>query len=326
MDNKYFILFSTCKVVKGYSRSIIYDLERHNFTFIQNNHYEILSKGPLLINHENNELIDFLIAQDLGFITEFPLNFPTIDLDYKPIEHLSNAVIEINNSLEWFKLFLKNSTTSSIRFVEIRFFNSDRALFYELMNLISSSNIEGVTLCVPEYKIIAEAIEEINEQLIELKKRWPELKTISIYNSPILQNYILEGNLYVILNKVSLANENCGKISVTNFNISVQSFVESISCNSCLNKKVSLTSSGKIKNCLSFKNDYGRIDQIDLEKIVHSEHFLKYNIPKDSIAVCKDCEFRYMCHDCRAYLPENEIHNKPKFCNYNPYSTLWEDQ
>jgi hypothetical protein len=42
--------------------------------------------------------------------------------------------------------------------------------------------------------------------------------------------------------------------------------------------------------------------------------------------VCKDCEFRYICTDCRAYLedPYNE-YSKPLKCGYDPYTGEWSE-
>jgi hypothetical protein len=50
------------------------------------------------------------------------------------------------------------------------------------------------------------------------------------------------------------------------------------------------------------------------------------NIIKDQVEVCKDCEFRYVCTDCRAFLEKPEdIYSKPLKCGYNPFTTIWED-
>ena len=40
----------------------------------------------------------------------------------------------------------------------------------------------------------------------------------------------------------------------------------------------------------------------------------------------KDCEFRYICTDCRVFIQEDaNILSKPLKCNYNPYTALWEN-
>jgi len=38
----------------------------------------------------------------------------------------------------------------------------------------------------------------------------------------------------------------------------------------------------------------------------------------------KDCEFRYICHDCRAHTQNEEKYSKPLKCKYNPYEAIWE--
>ena len=93
--------------------------------------------------------------------------------------------------------------------------------------------------------------------------------------------------------------------------------------NTCLNKKLSITKEGLIKNCPSLSKSYGNVNNTSLEKVVNKKSF-KYlwEINKDQINVCKDCEFRYICSDCRAFL--NHDNDKPKKCNYNPYTMAYE--
>ena len=51
-----------------------------------------------------------------------------------------------------------------------------------------------------------------------------------------------------------------------------------------------------------------------------------WSITKDIISICKDCEFRYNCSDCRAFISDkNNIQSKPLKCGYNPYTNTWED-
>ena len=47
-------------------------------------------------------------------------------------------------------------------------------------------------------------------------------------------------------------------------------------------------------------------------------------IKKDNIEVCKDCEFRHICTDCRAFTDSNSRPNaRPSKCQYNPYISKW---
>lgn len=48
------------------------------------------------------------------------------------------------------------------------------------------------------------------------------------------------------------------------------------------------------------------------------------NMSKNDIDVCKDCEYRYLCLDCRPDSLNGELYEKPWYCSYNPYSGKWE--
>jgi SPASM domain peptide maturase of grasp-with-spasm system len=72
---------------------------------------------------------------------------------------------------------------------------------------------------------------------------------------------------------------------------------------------------------------FGNIKDTTLEKALNKENFKKHwNITKDQILVCKDCEFRHLCTDCRAYIedPDN-INSKPLKCGYDPYTNEWSE-
>ena len=72
---------------------------------------------------------------------------------------------------------------------------------------------------------------------------------------------------------------------------------------------------------------FGNIKNTTLEEAVNHPNFKKYwDITKDQIEVCKDCEFRHICTDCRAYVetPEDQ-YSKPLKCGYNPYTNEWEE-
>jgi hypothetical protein len=51
-----------------------------------------------------------------------------------------------------------------------------------------------------------------------------------------------------------------------------------------------------------------------------------WHIKKDMIKKCRDCEFRYACTDCRAYLEDpQDILSKPLKCGYDPYTGTWDN-
>ena len=120
----------------------------------------------------------------------------------------------------------------------------------------------------------------------------------------------------------------CGFINQNYFSINIECFTEAQCHNTCLNRKICIDANGDIKNCPAMTKNYGNIKDTTLEEAINKPGFKDlWFINKDKIDVCKDCEFRYMCTDCRAFIkdPEN-IYSQPAKCTYNPYICLWEGQ
>lgn len=65
--------------------------------------------------------------------------------------------------------------------------------------------------------------------------------------------------------------------------------------------------------------------QTALLKLYILRNFANVEYKKDNIKVCKDCELRYNCIDCRA---GHQVDNgsKPVGCNYDPYKLIWNDE
>lgn len=75
------------------------------------------------------------------------------------------------------------------------------------------------------------------------------------------------------------------------------------------------------------RENYGHVADTSLQAVLDNKTFNRYShIRKDDIAVCKDCEFRHVCTDCRAYIENpQDIYSKPLKCGYNPYTNNWEE-
>lgn len=119
----------------------------------------------------------------------------------------------------------------------------------------------------------------------------------------------------------------CGIISKEYFLLTREFYIEGQHRNTCLNEKISIDVNGEVKNCPSMIDSYGNIMNDNLMKILNNESFRKHwNITKDQIHVCKDCEFIYVCTDFRAYVEEpSDIYSKPLKCGYNPYEGRWDE-
>jgi len=76
------------------------------------------------------------------------------------------------------------------------------------------------------------------------------------------------------------------------------------------------------------ERSFGNIKDTTLKKAIEKPGFKDlWYIHKDQIDVCKDCEFRHMCTDCRCFIkdPDN-IYSQPAKCTYNPYVCKWEGE
>jgi SPASM domain peptide maturase of grasp-with-spasm system len=133
------------------------------------------------------------------------------------------------------------------------------------------------------------------------------------------------GHIIYVKNKID-SHQYCGIISPKYFTINLKTFSESQQHNTCLNRKISIDVKGNIKNCPSMTKSFGHIKDTTLEAALEKNGFKAYwKINKDKIKVCKDCEFRHVCTDCRAYIEDpKDRYSKPLKCGYNPYTNAWE--
>lgn len=108
--------------------------------------------------------------------------------------------------------------------------------------------------------------------------------------------------------------------------------IEALNHNSCFHKKTGIDIDGHIKNRPAMSRSFGNIRDTTLEEALRHKDFKRYrNLTKDGIEVCKDCEFRYICTDCRAYteqthFDQNQLDvSKPLKCDYDPYTAEWQE-
>jgi len=101
---------------------------------------------------------------------------------------------------------------------------------------------------------------------------------------------------------------------------------------SCLLGKLTLTEFGDVLPCIFSRTHVlgNFLDSGDLRSIVEDKKLQDvWSTTKDSIMVCQDCEYRYVCFDCRP-LSEGAASGRADFlnapyprCSYNPYTGVW---
>ncbi len=104
------------------------------------------------------------------------------------------------------------------------------------------------------------------------------------------------------------------------------SFIENHFYNSCWNGKIAITSKGEILPCIFARDEIiGNIRE-DTEAKLKEKIVMTWRTTKDDVDTCKDCEFRYCCHDCRplAKAINGKTMSKYPRCCYDPYKGIWE--
>jgi SPASM domain peptide maturase of grasp-with-spasm system len=333
------LLFDTVKIVEGAKNGLLIDTQKFKY-FIINKPYlnalrilkthsigELYCQCPVNEQIVIKEFINDVCNKELGFLTSSPDKFSGCDsligqseFFYGPVD---NAIIEIFGTLG---AVLRDRIFELVdigcRAVELRFIGYvDYCELENVFQLFARSTVSAINLCLPFQTWMKDF--NILNQFCRMNLR---IHLMVIHNSPFNKSF--ETNTHVIHYIQDKINElSCGSITKDSFSCNTFFFFESTISNSCLHKKLSIDRHGNIKNCPSMPESYGNIKDTTLAEAIEKPGFKKYwDMNKDKIHVCKDCEFRYICTDCRAYVEDPEdILSKPLKCGYNPYTGEWSE-
>ena len=340
-NKKYIKLYSNCIPVKGKSRSIICDVQRKRFEFIPNELYDFLQEynGIAIDQIRNdydedsqviiNEYINFLQEKNyLLLCDEEEVEwFSELDIVWKSPSLIENAIIDVNeNSQHDYKNIINQLEGLGCTAIVYRFFSPVGSKELEHLFYLSARS------CIEDIQVILPYSLSLNfSDFEELLSTYPRITSFLFHSFPEEKEEQLE-SLYESLNKrisftfqVIDSSAHCGFVSPAYFRLNLKSYTESKSFNNCLNKKISLDVDGNIKNCPALSDSYGSIKTVSFEEALQVEGFKeKWTITKDQIEVCKTCEFRYICSDCRAFTQDNNNpFSKPLKCSYNPETMSW---
>lgn len=343
----YFKLFANCLITKGFLRSLICDLQRQTYVIIPNDFVEIIDKLNNSTSIEDvykyygtdnektiSEYIDYLNANEFGFfcdtIDEFN-NFPALKTDFIEAKKITNAVIEYSSIVEN-KLHVIAKQLNDLQCKNLIFFIFEKIDIQKLKSIIDYF----IDTRLSSMEIICEYHEDVNDLFFkELNSTISSLTKVIFYNAPFEKFSAWDKEILfdrVITKKNINSFKHCGIVHTKYFNTNFPKVLEAINHNSCLHKKISIDVTGNIKNCPAMPESFGNITEVSLQNALENKDFKKYwNITKDDIQTCKECEFRYVCTDCRAFTERTHISSnhidtsKPLKCGYNPYTAEWEE-
>lgn len=329
-------LFANCILVKGASRNTIVDLQRRSLYFVSNDICKLLGNDKdTHIDYANclDEQHRKKLDDDLTLLLEEEIiyegdndRFPNLDMSHHLDSTIDNAIIDFNEiDYTILSSILKQLEELNCRFIQIRLYKtiaiSQFRKTIEILNLHSFNAIEVILQyeCTMEQSIVNDLINNANNIFLCVISDSP-------FHSFTKGSGKIEGFNNIFFTKQKIKDQSsCGIISANNFVINIPTFTESQKHNTCLNGKISIDINGEIKNCPSMTKSYGNVKNIKLKEALAKRNFKDvWNIHKDQIKVCQDCEFRHICTDCRAYIEDvNDIYSKPAKCSYDPYTATW---
>lgn len=331
-----FELFANVIPVKGFMRSILMDLQRGTFHFIPNEIEALLQNEcrqamfseliyTLPESEAIQEYINFFIDQQLGHYIEAEASpyFTALPLQWDFPAAITNAIIEVSEyTLPYLKDILVQLNELGTEYFECRITGTvpDPDFISEVARIISKSGELKAHLLfnAPDVPL------SFYHALVDTA---PQISEIKLFNTAPLEDRPLRYGGRITRNSLILDNSFCGFIDPAFFRVDMHFFTESQQHNTCLNRKLCIDREGQYKNCLSLPQSFGNISSgTSIQEVLRNESFLaKFYVHKDLIKVCRDCEFRHMCSDCRAYTEDiDDALSKPLKCGYDPYTNVWQ--
>lgn len=310
------IIAGNCIFVRGYKMNLIFDIQNQAWYHIKESEEEIISETL------EKSIKEYLEAH--GIILNIPdllLNyFPKINTLYQSPQICEGLIIDIDKSSKFYiPKVLQNLDYLNIFSLQLRFY--DKPEFDYLKEIIESLDnfmIESLEIVIPYSEDYIENFEK-NDFLIKSSK-----VSQIIFHSMNPNTEFKKSSIKKINYSIDLIKDDsyCGQISALNFSSNSKHLLKSLNFNSCLYKKIGIDVKGNIKNCPSLSQIIGNVN--DNNFVININSFKTDKIKKDDIEVCKDCEFRHICMDCRAFTDSEKRPNaRPSKCQYNPYISKW---
>ncbi|MFI5150825.1 MAG: grasp-with-spasm system SPASM domain peptide maturase [Bacteroidia bacterium] len=332
-----FLLHSCCIPVKGYCRSIMYDLNRGSFSYIPNDMFNLLntwngySKEDVLDAYEPEdravllEYFDYLEKEEFIFYIDSKeeMNlFPKMDLSFDYPALISNAILQFENEISYdLGLVIQQLNELGCRDAQLVFYGSTKLEFIlDCLKEFQTSSFKTLELVLPHSDCTS--FEGLSE-LSEIHKR---IRRFFVFESDRSESFMTNKNLAeVIYSEEQVEYVMYHVIDTTElFRVTPDLFFEAQQYNPYLNKKMCIDKNGNIRNAPNSERIFGHVSKISLPLIIRDLEFRNlWTIGKDEIKLCRDCEYRYMCTDCRIPVNVEGEWTYDQECGYDVINGFW---
>ncbi|MCX2575957.1 grasp-with-spasm system SPASM domain peptide maturase [Pedobacter sandarakinus] len=335
-NSKFFKVFAECALVKGNTRSAIYDLPRGKYNLIPNELFDILSKyegrslDEIKANFDENdhatidEYFEFLIKNEFIFYCdkdELEL-FPPLNSEWHYPGVISNAIIDLPKvpKVDYIEI-VRQLEELGCQALILRFKDLLDERYYHLFKYVNDSDIRSAQIHTQYNRLLQESHYE------NLLKGHLKIRTCVIYGSPkesVINTGINGAQLICYIKNVM--TDTIETLPAPNlFHVNIELFTESKYHNPYLNGKIYIDENGFIKNCFTHNQSFGNIHEHLIKDVITNEFKILWNVSKDKIAVCRDCEYRFMCVDNRTPVFDSDDYKHLTECNYDPYEGKWKN-
>ncbi|SIT17826.1 grasp-with-spasm system SPASM domain peptide maturase [Belliella pelovolcani] len=340
--NEPYFLYTNCIPVKGFNRSIIYDLQREDYEFIPNDLYQILKEfngktiNDIIKKYGKNNISAiedyflFLIEKEYVFFSNLSKShFPPLDMEFSKPYKISTIVIDIDSDsyVKYIDTLIYELKTLGCGAISLRFLNKKTFSISLLENILEKFKdlpTRSIEIWIPSKGQIKKAESEILDNICLIYQR---VYRVNVYGHIESFSFLLKKSYSYLCTYVeNLEYKMHALPSLENMVVNLELFCESQNFNSYYNGKIFVDKEGYYFQTLFSDQSFGNVASVSLQDLIKLSEFKKYSIiKKDDIKVCMDCEFRYMCSDSR--IPEFKIkenqYEHTTLCNYSPYSNSW---
>ena len=240
-----------------------------------------------------------------------------------------------------------HSIAEMIRYVSGKFdfieiFSNLTLLTDSLLDLIKENNIslassiysadptihDSVTQTMGSYQLTKNNLDKVSAMGIKIRTASVEMKGVphfKISNKSIVHRSDLPrltGNATLALYSDDMLLRKLITKKTFRKPIDPEVFYKNKTIHNCFGEKLYIDCDLNVFPCaMERRLEYGNLKVCSDNELLNNEiRFLN----KDKVTVCRDCEYRYACYDCRPDSNNSPVYSKPWNCTYDPYSGEWE--
>ncbi|MDR1756219.1 MAG: hypothetical protein LBR65_04565 [Culturomica sp.] len=315
-------LYPDCIPVKGFSRSVIFNLFHNEYIYIPNDLYNLLNKYEnttewykhiekskhLILDEYIKHLVD---EKCLYHVNDLSSGLVSLEYTWDTPEDVSILNIETTHNVSYKELDLVNYLKKT-RVQNLVINSVSLAISEKILSLLQETYVLDVNLYLPYCHQNA-------LQFDHLIEKYPFITKIVLTGAKDNTSCPLDSSNQVIVHYLKEYKTDPANRSIS-FVINKKFFLEARSFNSFYNKRLFIDTNGNIKDCYS-----GPVLS-NIKTCSLTEHKISgkyWSVKKDSVETCKDCEHRYMCYDPRIPIKTGEKTIYATHCGYDPYKVEW---